>query len=420
MTLSGIAAIAALLGLGITGVHGAGSIAQRSNIKDAYNYYTQLKNDAGLQDIDTKDIISRLKTDGKLTESEYKRALNIIDTLEDDMTGTDFKNALHNFFSSHPTNKQDLALYEKLASEIPYISKNYVGLEDLPERLKKVFYGSIPKVGGIGAPTYLDTEFTGEGDDMQVDPVKLWTGQELADLHNINYDVNHYYDLIKQGTEANVNLGDYTNRQALNASMINDTSNLNSYLDTLRNAKAESIAQGATAGARAASELLGTSKAINNYSNNQAQVANDRYETIDPYLQENSNAALNARNYFTNTLAKSLSQDSALLYSNDTSRFGQEQLTRSELRKADAELAGARAAANAQMYGDYVATNAYANSVQRSLNNTADTFYTVYRNMFDKNNGSIPKTNSEFENYLSRQYTGYNTIYDYILSNTNK
>ena len=119
MTLSGIAAIAALLGLGITGVHGAGSIAQRSNIKDAYNYYTQLKNDAGLQDIDTKDIISRLKTDGKLTESEYKRALNIIDTLEDDMTGTDFKNALHNFFSSHPTNKQDLALYEKLASEMP-------------------------------------------------------------------------------------------------------------------------------------------------------------------------------------------------------------------------------------------------------------------------------------------------------------
>ena len=72
MTLSGIAAIAALLGLGVTGVHGAGSIAQRSNIKDAYNYYTQLKNDAGLQDIDTKDIISRLKTDGKLTESEYK------------------------------------------------------------------------------------------------------------------------------------------------------------------------------------------------------------------------------------------------------------------------------------------------------------------------------------------------------------
>ena len=420
MTLSGIAAIAALLGLGITGVHGAGSIAQRSNIKDAYNYYTQLKNDAGLQDIDTKDIISRLKTDGKLTESEYKRALNIIDTLEDDMTGTDFKNALHNFFSLHITNKQDLALYEKLASEMPYIAKNYTGLEDLPERLKQVFYGSIPKVGGIGAPTYLDTEFTGEGDDMQVDPVKLWTGQELADLHNINYDVNHYYDLIKQGTEANVNLGDYTNRQALNASMINDTSNLNSYLDTLRNAKAESIAQGATAGARAASELLGTSNAINNYSNNQAQVANDRYETIDPYLQDNANAALNARNYFTNTLAKSLSQDSALLYSNDTSRFGQEQLTRSELRKADAELAGARAAANAQMYADYVATNAYANSVQRTLNNTADTFYTVYRNMYDKNSGNIAKTNSEFENYLSRQYTGFNNIYDYILSETNK
>lgn len=413
--------IAALLGIGgvATGLHEAGSLQQRADIKQAYDYYEQLKDEAGLQDLSTKDIISRLKTDGKITESEYKRALNIVDDLEEDLTGTELKNALRNAFSSHATNKQDLALYKKLASEIPSIA-NYKGLENLPEKLRQVLYSSVPRVGGIGAPTYLDTEFTGEGDDMQVDPVKLWTGQELADLHDINYDVNHYYDLLKQGTEANVNLGDYTNRQALNASMINDTSNLNSYLDTLRNTKAESIAQGATAGARAASELLGTSEAINNYSNNQAQVANDRYEAIDPYLQENSNAALNARNYFTNTLAKSLSQDSALLYSNDTSRFGQEQLTRSELRKADAELAGARAAANAQMYGDYVATNAYTNAVQNSLNNTADTFYTVYRNMFDKNNGSIPKTNSEFENYLSRQYTGYNTIYDYILSNTNK
>lgn len=397
------------------------SVDQRAEARDLYKYYKDLRDNSSLQGLNTKDIIGRLYQDGKINTSDYKRFLGSIDTIEKDFENKSLAGGLRTLYSRHSTNKDIIDLYNTLVNEVPELSNAvYQASKDLPKKLRDAIYASIPQVSGIGAPTYLDTEFTGEGDDMQVDPVKLWTGQELADLHNINYDVNHYYDLIKQGTEANVNLGDYTNRQALNASMVNDTSNLNSYLDTLRNAKAESIAQGATAGARAASELLGTSNAINNYSNSQAQVANDRYETIDPYLQDNANAALNARNYFTNTLAKSLSQDSALLYSNDTSRFGQEQLTRSELRKADAELAGARATANAQMYGDYVATNAYANSVQRSLNNTADTFYTVYRNMYDKNSGNLAKTNSEFENYLSRQYTGFNNIYDYILSETNK
>ena len=100
--------------------------------------------------------------------------------------------------------KQAENLYKTLLDNLPELQfAQVVTTDKLPGDIKDLFKVSIPDIqkpnyiADIPAPTLGTAE-----------PARLWTGQELADLHNINYDVNHYYDLIKQGTEANVKLGE--------------------------------------------------------------------------------------------------------------------------------------------------------------------------------------------------------------------
>ena len=259
---------------------------------------------------------------------------------------------------------------------------------------------------------YEDVNFKGE--QLEVDPVKLWTGQELADLHTLNFDPNSYYDLVKQGTSAGVDYSKYTSDQLAHAAGVDDTKNVTSYLDAIRNTKAESLAAGATLGARAANEILANTESINNYANNQSTVAQNRFNAVNDALLTDAQARLTAKSYYEN-LAKSLSNDSALLYANDTDRFGQEMLSNAEMYKADQELRGQRAYSNASMYANYVQAAANINAANAGMKAQADEYAWVFDRFLGANNGDVPSAVKDFDQYIIGRYTGKNNYLDYLL-----
>ena len=132
-------------------------------------------------------------------------------------------------------------------------------------------------------------------------------------------------------------MAEFKSDQLNNASTYNDVADRTSYLNSIRNSKAEAIASGTTAGQRAANEVLANQQALTKYATNQNDVAANRMKAVDDTLLSDAQAKLNARNYF-DKLAQSLSKDSLTLYQNDTDRFGQDMLSNAEIYKANQAL----------------------------------------------------------------------------------
>ena len=226
--------------------------------------------------------------------------------------------------------------------------------------------------------------------------------------------MNTYYDLIKAGTSAAVDLANYTSAQQAHAANVDDTKQVTSYLDSIRNTKANAIAEGATLGARRANELLANVDSINNYATNQANVAQERFNTVDKKLLADAQANLTARSYF-DQLAQTLSGHSNTLYANDTDRFGQDWLSNAEFYTADQNLRGQRAYANASMYANSLKANASINATRQAAMQEADEYKWVFDNYLRANDNNIPKTVMDTNNYIFGRYNGQG-IYDYILA----
>ena len=309
--------------------------------------------------------------------------------------------------------KQLSGIYSLLMQEYPEVANaTYEGLAATSEGFREQLYKDIPTVTGVAPPKYYDENI--ETELLDIEPVHLWSGQELADLHNINYDPNHYYDLIKAGTEANKKYSDFTSRQMAHAALIGDEQSKLSYLDSIRNSKADAIAKGATMGQRAAAEVLATKEAMNNYAGAQADVVGDRAKLVESTLLADAEAKLTARNYFDN-LAKSLATDSSTLYAADSELYGQKHQTNAEIFGADSALRGMLANANANMYSAYVQNQAAVGAANRANRAAADDYAWVFENALRAHNGNALLAYNDVDKYLFNRYTGMKDPYDYIL-----
>lgn len=373
-----------------TGIITTGGVISKTN--DMYKAEENFKNNleaAGLSKMTPREVITLAYEAGEINPKDYNRILQDVEDLEKD--GVNYLSD-EGFFQKWIGN----TIGWRGGSKLQYTDLFNTLNEFIPklERLKGIDVNSIPDIilGNSGydpnafnvpGPTYLDTNFKNYLRD--VDPVKLWTGQELADLHNINYDVNHYYDLIKQATEAGVKYGNYSNEQAMNAARRNDEARMVSYLDALRNVKSEAVANGTAAGARAAQEVLANVAASTDRANTINDTITNNMSNIDKYILNNAKAKLSAVDYF-NQLAESLSQDSATLYANDTNRFGADWNANALLYKGDEYLRGKRAYANLSMEGAYkeaaAAANMYRNQALSNVNQLRD-LWTIASNSYD-------------------------------------
>ena len=366
MVTTGMLALICSLGIGT--MSGLKTSAKNKIVQDSYYNFQSALKQSGLDQsgFRMEDIFSDLYGDNQISHEQYTKYVKLLEDIDKTHSdGTSLFENLKYMFKSKKDLETAAELYDIMASKIPAIkdATKYT-LELLPEDVRNSFLKSSSPIAQVAAPMYEDVNFKGE--QLEVDPVKLWTGQELADLHTLNFDPNSYYDLVKQGTSAGVDYSKYTSDQLAHAAGVDDTKNVTSYLDAIRNTKAESLAAGATLGARAANEILANTESINNYANNQSTVAQNRFNAVNDALLTDAQARLTAKSYYEN-LAKSLSNDSALLYANDTDRFGQEMLSNAEMYKADQELRGQRAYSNASMYANWLQANAGVNASRQSM-----------------------------------------------------
>ena len=392
------------------------------NMVDAYNnyskYYGTLKS-MNLNNMSYEDALGQLYLAGQLDADTYKAALKVIPDAEhaySDGLISDLGDVFQDFFytmgNSKSTHAQISELYSKLTEYIPTINRISNMTKD---EIVDSIYSGVTQAPGVAPPNYNDTNIDVNASLKDVEPVKFWSGQELADLHNIDYDPNNYYDLIKQGTEAQVDLARFTSDQMNNASMYDDMANRTSYLDAIRSNKAEALATGATLGQRAANEVLANKEAIDSYASNQANVADARMQAVDKALLDDASAKLATREYF-DKLAQSLSQDSLTLYANDTDRFGQEWLSNAERYKANQALLAQNLVSNAEMYANYISANAQINNYNRQARGTADEISWIFNNAVNAFDGDVWKAFNYTTNAIGKQYNNNNSIYEYLTS----
>ena len=386
-------------------IYSAAKGVSEGKLENSYEQYKKVIKHNNLDSLSTKDIIEDLWQGGVIDEREYKNSLRTIDKLENTAhSGTKtFKELWQSVFTSPRTQNEGAELYKLIAANAHYLNSNKAkSYDDLVKAVNDSFYTGLPTIADAPTPQYLDTMFAGT--QVDVADAKKWTAPELAELHNINYDMEHYYDLIKQSTEADIDLGSYTNRQLETLTNSQDTKNVTSYLDSIRNAKAEALANGATMGAKAAAEVLANSEAIASQANTQAKLANTKAKNMDSLLQADAGAHLSARQYY-DQLARSLVTDATNLYTYDVDRYGQELLTNAELYKADQNLRGARLLANAEMFKAQQDANAQIAANKAAIQKESDEYSWLFNTALRAYDGDTNKAFHLVDDYIFRKYT---------------
>ena len=386
-------------------IYSAAKGVSEGKLENSYEQYKKVIKHNNLDSLSTKDIIEDLWQGGVIDEREYKNSLRTIDKLENTAhSGTKtFKELWQSVFTSPRTQNEGAELYKLIAANAHYLNSNKAkSYDDLVKAVNDSFYTGLPTIADAPTPQYLDTMFAGT--QVDVADAKKWTAPELAELHNINYDMEHYYDLIKQSTEADIDLGSYTNRQLETLTNSQDTKNVTSYLDSIRNAKAEALANGATMGAKAAAEVLANSEAIASQANTQAKLTDTKAKNMDSLLQADAGAHLSARQYY-DQLARSLVTDATNLYTYDVDRYGQELLTNAELYKADQNLRGARLLANAEMFKAQQDANAQIAANKAAIQKESDEYSWLFNTALRAYDGDTNKAFHLVDDYIFRRYT---------------
>lgn len=393
--------------------------SSRKELDAQYNRFNEGLKNSPLNGYDAYEVLGKMWTEGVIDEKYYNKAIKTLEQYEDAMKHEGGWDTFSDAFKRGTINKATLNnlsdIYGKMADYDKDVSGYTSALLNMSgDDVKQSFRDSVPTIPNAPAPKYFETNI--DPYQIDVEPAKIWTNQELADHHNINYDLNNYYDLIKQGTEANVALGEYQSAQLANAALQGNTASNVSYLDSIRQNKANAMAEGATLGARAANDLLASMNSINTFAENQATTAQNRYNAVDAYLQADAQAKLQANKYFTN-LASSLWNDSASLYYSDTDMSSQGYKTNATLHGADRKLAGQNAELNGQMAGNYDSVNASINAARAGAQAQADEYAWVFDRFLGANKGNVALAIRDMDNYIFNRYTGYQSPYDYLLDN---
>lgn len=380
----------------------------------AYPSYLQFHDYLKEYNLTPEDVINYVNTlyvNGRLDKDLYSKTINSLEKYEkkyaDDKSG--LSRAWFEAWTSLQ-NQSDMAkLYDVMAENLDvYDNVNTMTIDELAKGIRDGMLANAPTISGPPAPNY-NVVRTGTPDSFPVGTVPLWTGQELADLNKTNYDPNHYYDIIKQGTEANVLRDRFGVDQRDIASRTQDSRLNASYLDNIRNIKAESIAAGATRGARAANEMLATNKAISGYADTQNKVKQTNYNAMLDSLLADASAKITAQEYF-NNLANTRYNEGIQFYANDTDSQGQELLTDAELYSADVQDRAQAAYANALMDAAYNKASAQASVAQGAVNGAANEYAWLFNTFAKANNNNIPRTVSDMDSYIFNRYTGQNNL----------
>lgn len=398
--------------------------AEITEVQKSYDAFHKSLEASPLVDYDAYKVVEHMYADGYIDEDKYKKAIKTLKKSEDMLDSKDWPNwnwdsiqDAHNLtYTDRQTLKETAELYNLMAGYDDVIA-GYTGASSnmTAEGIKNAINNNLPNVGSVPTPDYFETNI--EPYQIDVEPAKIWTNKELADHHNINYDLNNYYDLIKQGTEANVNLGEYQSAQLANAALKDNTKANVSYLDSIRQNKANAMAEGATLGAKAANDLLANIGALQTFSSNQASTAQNRYNAVDAYLQADAQAKLQANKYFTN-LASSLWNDSASLYYADTDMSSQGYKTNATLHNADRDLAGQNAYLNGQMYGNYKEAQSAINASRSTME--TNPYLWVFERRLGANGNNVPDAVNFTNNLIYEGYTGFDTIWEYLEANANQ
>lgn len=407
-------AVALLIGAGVftAGYQGAKTYYRTTTQKN-YNDYKQAVEDNHLGSLTTREVIEDLWSAGVIDEQTHKNSIKQIETLEK-IYGSKLNETMWDrLWKSPDFYIEGGELYKTLATYAPYLSggtaKSY---DELVNAVNNSFYTNLPKTQDAPTPQYLDAKF--EGTQIEVTDPRYWSASELAELHNINYDPNYYYDLIKQGTSANVKAGQFTNRQLEALANSQDTKSVTGYLDSIRNARAEALANGATMGARAAAEVLANTETINAQAATQAQLANTKSQNMSDLLLADAQAGLTARQYF-DQLAQALSTDAVTNYAYDVDRYSQELLTNAELYTADQNLRGERLKANADMYAAYLDAQGAINAANSAITADSDQFAWFFNNALKAYDNDVAKAFHATNDAIYRTYNNQ-TRTDYINS----
>lgn len=396
---------------------------------DTFRNYSNTIKSLGLSDsLSPEDIVGNMYLAGTLDAKTYKKSLDLLNNTESAGKAFMSDNSTNIFskefwnqvgylaFHTGSTHKEVQDLWKQMTDYLPALNK-IKGMTK--EEIEDAIYSGVTQAPYAPNPTYEDTNIGLNEGMRDVEPVKFWTGQELADLHNIDYDPNNYYDLIRNSTTAQKNLAEFKSDQLNNASTYNDVADRTSYLNSIRNNKAEAIASGTTAGQRAANEVLANQQALTKYATNQNDVATNRMKAVDDTLLSDAQAKLTARNYF-DKLAQSLSKDSLTLYQNDTDRFGQDMLSNAEIYKANQALLAQRLLSNAEMWSNNVGANANIGAYNAAARAPADEVNWVFNNALRAYNGDVLKAFNYTTNNINNSYNGASSVYDYINSVLNK
>lgn len=388
--------------------HGHRAYSKR-DAYDAYKTYNKNLEKQGVANLDTKDAIDYLRARGYLTLEDYNEALKEYEEFEKQYKdkGGD---PIYIATTSKKKFKALTKVYEKLNEHSDvFANASKMTIDELKGSAKEYFTQAAGNIKDVAGPAYLDTSF--ENESKNAEYMRLMSGQEMADLHGLDYNPDTYYDLIKQGTEANVKYSDYLSRQMNEASMYEDTKNVNSYLDAIRNNKAEALASGATAGARAAQEVLANQAAITSYADKQNEVASQRYDAVSQALIEDAQAKLTARDYF-NTIAQSLATDAVTLYSNDAQRYAAEQAMYADIFDANEYLRQERIKANGSMAGAYASAQAAVNAARAGITDKETELGFIIDRLADMYDNNTLKVSSELDKIIRKDTLGYSSYVD--------
>lgn len=409
---------AILAGLGLATGSTIEGIKRIDANAETRNYWNQLQQIKSAKDIKVSDrrMLNQIVNMGFVDTKEYGTAIDRFSHYTEAYekssaaaSGKSFSEYLNSIGRTDKTARQVGELYRILINEAPRLYDGSVDVQDTINGLIK----NTPLAPLAPAPNLFNLDNYNPV-DLPVDPVRMWTGQELANLHGIDYNFDNYYDLMKQGSQAQVALKAYENQQANVLGALQDEDTRVSYLDAIRNNRTKAMNKGISAGQRAANELLSMQDAMNQYSVNQSNIVNNQMSNIKPAINNDAYIKRTAQEYYQN-LVHNMGGLSNNLYTVDNNRYGSDVTSAADIYASSLGTRGQALQANAAMRGKQQEANAQINAINQGLQSQYNDFAWIYNNALVANGGNKSLAAADFYDYLQSAYT--NTDLTHYINN---
>ena len=409
---------AILAGLGLATGSTIEGIKRIDANAETRNYWDQLQQIKSAKDIKVSDrrMLDQIVTMGFVDTKEYGTAIDRFSHYTEAYekssaaaSGKSFSEYLNSIGRTDKTARQVGELYRILINEAPRLYDGSVDVQYAINGLIK----NTPLAPLAPAPNLFNLDNYNPV-DLPVDPVRMWTGQELANLHGIDYNFDNYYDLMKQGSQAQVALKAYENQQANVLGALQDEDTRVSYLDAIRNNRTKAMNKGISAGQRAANELLSMQDAMNQYSVNQSNIVNNQMSNIKPAINNDAYIKRTAQEYYQN-LVHNMGGLSNNLYTVDNNRYGSDVTSAADIYASSLGTRGQALQANAAMQGKQQEANAQINAINQGLQSQYNDFAWIYNNALVANGGNKSLAAADFYDYLQSAYT--NTDLTHYINN---